>query len=75
MGTAAMQAAAVQTAAVPVPAKLLRVDEAAKILSVSETTVRAYLAEGLLKAVPAGVGQVRRHLRISPSSVQRLLAE
>ncbi len=74
MGTAAMQAAAVQTA-VPVPAKLLRVDEAAKILSVSETTVRAYLAEGLLKAVPAGVGQIRRHLRISPSSVQRLLAE
>lgn len=52
---------------------LLRVDEAAAILSISEESVRRMLDCGALTAVKVGAGAQRAHVRVATSSVRRLL--
>ncbi len=54
---------------------VLRVDEAAAVLTVSEKTIRAMLDCGTLDALPVGRGRERTHVRVLTASVRRLLGQ
>lgn len=58
---------------VPADRHVLRVDEVAGILRISDFTVRSMLDAGHLKALPVGTGKQRSHVRILTSSVRDLL--
>jgi excisionase family DNA binding protein len=58
---------------IPQDRHVMRVDEVARVLTVSDDTVRRMLLSGSIRSLPVGEGQKRAHVRILTSSVKELL--
>ena len=58
----------------PIPKRpAVRKAEAARLLSVSLETVERLIDVGKLAPVPAGVGNERRHVRVTTASIRELV--
>ena len=58
----------------PIPQRpLVALGKAAELLDVSEHTIRNMIDEGRLDAVPGGVGEERKHLRVTTASLRQFV--